>query len=198
MKNIFLLLPLVILITISCEKNDLSENNDQKEYFPNKVNTIWKYERFDSLQNMIDTLIVSIVDDTLLSWNTYTIWKYDYKTYTEKFYVLEKKDSITTYKLSFDRIDQLYIIPFELHNGWINPDYHFDTSFVSAIQDITIDNRNYSNVVLIERTAFCCNDYLIEKLWFKPYLGLLKMERLHYILGPYKNETWKLIENNIE
>ena len=81
---------------------------------------------------------------------------------------------------------------------WTNPDYHWDTTCVSEIVNITINNAVYSDVYLLERYAFCCNDYLIESIWFKPYVGLIRLNRKHLILGPYKDETWQLINYTVK
>ncbi|MEN8122383.1 MAG: hypothetical protein ABFS35_18705 [Bacteroidota bacterium] len=193
MKKILFIAPIVILFILSCEEAEVTPIENNLEYFPNTTGTVWKYERYDSLQNTIDTFTVSIIGDTLISGDSCSIWVYDYKTDSEKFYVFQKDDSVKIFKPSINRIDQLYKIPFELKSGWVNPDYKVDTSFVSGFQDVMVNNKMYTNVVLIERKAFCCNDYLIEKIWIKPYVGLIKLERKHIIFGPYKNETWKRI-----
>lgn len=197
MRIIIVLINILALIIYSCE-NDEFDNSRHTSYFPDSKGLEWVYQRFDSLNNSLDTIRVKIVDDTIISGILYMVWDHQYKTSKERFLVSKLNDSVKIFRSSSERIDQLYLIPFEKYDGWVNPDYRFDTSFVSNIQNITIGDKNYSDVVLIERKAFCCNDYLIESIWIKPYLGLIKLERRHIILGPYKNETWNLIESNIE
>lgn len=198
MKKTIILISALFFVIFSCKKQDTTENIKTTVYFPNTIDSYWKYERYDSLTSSIEPLTVSIIGDTLMSTDLYKIWKYEYSNKIEKLYVLQSNDSLIIYNSKIDRIDQLYLIPFELGNGWINPDYHSDTSYVSKIQSIMIKEKTYHNVVLIERTAYGLNDYLTEKIWIKPHVGLLKLERNHLILGPYKNETWKLIEYYIQ
>ncbi len=198
MKKIIIIISIFTYLLSSCEKQDPINNKNEIVYFPNTIDSYWKYERYDRLTNTLDTFTVSITSDTLISNNTYNIWKYKYRDGSEKRYVLQSNDSIIFFKTQIERIEQLYIIPFEIGCGWINPDYTVDTSFVSKIQHIMIDENTYHDVVLIERSANCCNDYLKEKIWIKPQVGLLKLERKHLILGPYKNEIWKLIEKDIK
>ncbi|NOX85809.1 MAG: hypothetical protein GXO86_07590 [Chlorobi bacterium] len=188
------ILSIIIFTLISCNKADDSSNDGYKGYFPNSIGLQWQYERYDSLKNITDTINVTIISDTVISGKTYMIWDYDYNSSTERFYVLQNSDSIKIFKSSISRIDQLYIVPFHLYDNWINTDYSFDSSFVSAIQDITINNAKYKDVSLIERYRFALNDYLIERIWFKPYFGIIKKDIKHNILGPYRNETWELIE----
>jgi len=194
-------LGLFFLLT-GCQKDktgdDLSNNDENTEYFPNSLNTQWKYERYDSLNSLSDTIIVRVIGDTVISEDIYMIWEYDYNIEKERFYISAKTDSVKFYSSINIPMDQLYLIPFNINGGWVNPDYHLDTSFVMEIQDITIDNITYSDVVLIVRSAFGVNDYLTEKIWIKPYLGLVKLERKHIVLGPHKDETWKIIESSIE
>jgi len=192
----------LVCLSISCQKDkaedDLSNNDENTEYFPNSVNTQWKYERYDSLKSLLDTITVRIISDTVISDDVYMIWEYDYNIEKERFYISTQADSIKFYSSINNPIDQLYLIPFNINDGWINPEYYSDTSFVLEIQDITIDNITYSDVVLIVRSAFGFNNYLTEKIWIKPYFGLIKLERKHIILGPYKDETWEIIESKIE
>ena len=193
-----ILISVITVILSSCEDQDINDQSNDSDYFPNTIHSNWKYERFDSLTNSIDTIHVSITGDTLISNDIYKIWNYKYSDRNEKLYVSQSNDSVIIFNTLIGRFDQIYIIPFEIGLGWINPDYHFDTSYVSKIQNLSIDEITYQDVVLIERSAFCCNDYLIEKIWIKPKIGLIKLERKHFILGPYKNETWKLIKKYIE
>lgn len=197
MKKIIFLILVLVSIIISCEKQDTIENKGNTDYFPNSTGSYWKYERYDSLSSTIDTLTVLISGDTLISDIPFKIWNYMYNDGLENLYVRQSNDSVIFFNIYLDRTYQLYMIPFEPGNGWINPDYPYDTSYVSKIEDIVIDGKVYQDVAVIKRTAFCCNDYLIEKIWIKPQFGLLKLERNHFILGPYKNETWKLIETTL-
>lgn len=196
MKRIIIIISVLTYLFTSCGRHDI--DIDKTDYFPNTIGSYWKYERFDSLTNTLDTLTVSITGDTLISDEAYKIWIYKYHDRLEKKYVLQRNDSIIIYKIPIERMDQLYIVPFDIGHGWINPDYHVDTSYVSKIESILIDEHTYQNVALIERSAFGPNEYLTEKIWIKPQVGLLKLEINHFILGPYKNETWKLIEKDIK
>ncbi len=198
MKRIIIVISVFTYLFSSCEKQKIDIDKNEIDYFPNTIDSYWKYERYDSLTNTLDTLTVSITADSLISDNNYKIWEYKYNDRLEKMYVLQSNDSIKIYKTPLEQIDQLYIVPFDMGKGWINPDYKVDTSYISKITSILIDENTYQDVALIERNAYCCNDYLTEKIWIKPQIGILKLEIKHLILGPYKNETWRLIEKDIK
>lgn len=196
MKAKILIIATTVLLTLACEKP--SGNITEKEYYPNTTASWWKYARYDSLTHSADTFTVSILGDTLIHNGVYKIWNYNYPYIAEKSYVMQQHDSVIIFNTQIDRIDQLYIVPFETGNGWINPDYPFDTSYVSKVDDIEVNGMLYPDAILIERRAACCNDYLTEKIWIKPEVGLISLERKHIILGPYKNEVWQLLEYEVK
>ncbi len=196
MKRIVLILSALTFLFAACEKEEAENIMNEAEYFPNTVNSYWKYERVDSLDNTTDTVTVTITGDTLVSNDSYKIWEYDYGSRVETMYVLQSNDSIIFYRSHFDWIDCLYITPFELGLEWKNPSFQPDSSFVSSVEDVAIDGRLYQDVVLIERNAQGFNSFLAEKIWIKPGVGVVKLEREQYVFGSYVYEFWKLIESH--
>jgi len=198
MKRIAFILFACIFFFAACEKEEPEIPKTQTEYFPNSVGMYWKYERFDSTSSEIDTITVSIIGDTMVSEETYKIWKYDYGDWIDREYVIQTNDSIKFFRTQFDYSDRLYIVPFELSLGWDNPRFIEDTSYVASIADLIIDDRLYEDVAFIDRFSAGLNIYLVEKIWIKPHVGLVKLYREHYVLGGGSRWTWKLIESNIQ
>ena len=198
MKRVAIILFAYTFLFASCQKEDSEITVNEAAYFPNTVGTYWKYERYDSTTSQIDTISVSIIGDTIVSEETYKIWKYDYGDWVEREYVIQTNDSIKFFSSQFGYSYRLYIVPFELGLGWDNPRFIEDTSYVSGIQDIIIDNGVYHDVVLIERFSAGLNIYLDEKIWIKPQIGLVKRFKEHYVFGNGSRRTWKLIENHVE
>ena len=181
----------------SCTEDDSNNILNDPDYFPNTVGSYWVYERYDSLAEKKDTVTVSITGDTLIYGDNYNVWNYIYSYRIDTLLVLQTNDSVIFYNPRIDRITQIYIVPFETGDIWTNPDHNVDSSYVSDVLDLTIDGINYHDAVFIERNAHDWNDYLTENIWIKPGIGLIKLERTHFVFGPYKIESWFLIEKSI-
>lgn len=198
MKRLMIIVSVFACLFYSCEEDNPNDLNNDPGYFPNSVGSYWVYERYDSLAEKLDTVTVSITGDTLHYGKNYKIWEYVYSFGIDTLFVIQNNDTVIFYMPWVDWIYQVYILPFETGNTWANPDFFEDSSFVSDKQDITIDGIKYHDVYIIDRKASGPNENLTEKIWIKPKAGLLKLERIHFSLGPYKNETWKLIEKSIQ
>lgn len=190
--NVIFILSVVI---ISCEDTDkpLRATGDSN-YFPNAAGTQWVYSRYDSLSNIQDTVVVSIGTDTVINGTTCKKWQYNSPSESWLKYVAVRNDSVFIFDNSEIRLDQLILIPLEENKGWVNPDYKFDTSYVTTVPTFQLFNGIVNDIFLIHRQANCCNDYLTEKIWFKPYQGMVRLERKHIAFGPLKNEVWELIK----
>ncbi|EDP72063.1 hypothetical protein FBALC1_13217 [Flavobacteriales bacterium ALC-1] len=202
MKKFIGLVTVITCMLISCDKQELNSMQNDAEYFPNSVGLYWKYQRHDSISNIItiDTINVSITADTLISNKIFKIWEYEFTNSIKKYYVTQSNDSVFIYDSpQIDVIEKIYIIPFALNDGWVIPTRRNDTSYVANIQDITINEMTYDDVFKIKRREFgFANNAKFETIWFKPYVGLVRIDLYYFSLGPYKDETWLLIDTNVE
>jgi len=197
MKNIVYssLILILTLAVISCEDTEKSKkDNNNNAYFPNVTGTEWMYSRYDSLQSTRDTITVSIGNDTTINGTSYKKWQYNSPKDNWFRYVAVRNDSVFILDNPDMQIDQLILIPLEENKGWVNPDYKVDTSYITIVPTFQLTSNGIINdLYLIHRQANCCNDYLTEKIWFKPYQGMVRIETKHYVFGPLKNEVWELI-----
>jgi hypothetical protein len=197
MKRITFIFFACSFLFAACEKEETEIPKIQTEYFPNSVGMYWKYERFDSTTSVIDTITVSIIGDTMVSNETYKIWKYDYGESVQRRYVIQNNDSVKFFRSDLTIAEDLYIVPFELGHSWDNLLYSEDTSYVSGIENIVLNGITYEGAAAIERNATSWNISLQKKAWIKSQIGLLKLEKHHYVIGIFEKETWELIETNI-
>jgi hypothetical protein len=184
------------------------EKDTTKRYFPNSINSQWTYEIYDEIKKTSDTVIVSIVGDTTIYEKPYMIWVYKYSTKREKLYYSKSKDSIEVinawdynYNFMYD-IVQLYLIPFEFQQKWDIPSkYQYQKDNWNSVIDINetvmVGASVFRNTVLIKHRGSGFNQYLTERIWFKPYIGIIKKE-YNPTGWSFANETWKLIDWKIE
>lgn len=197
MNRIAVIFSTLLFAFSSCEIKEYEENPPEENYFPNSLSSNWKYEYYDSLSGKRDTLFVAAIKDTMISNQSCMVWEYAYPDTTLYSYVYQVDDSVIFFSLKYNRIEQVILTPYTPGKGWYNPDYRFDTCIVSAVLDLSMEHLSFLEVALIDRKANCLNDYLSEKIWIKPYVGIIKLESRHYAFGPIKNETWELIAYQI-
>ncbi len=190
----------IFLMLCSCSEDSIVPEKVEFSYFPNNLNSSWKYERIDSLRRVTDTLIVKIVGDTILSGVSMKIWQYKSDIINELKFVQETGDSILIYdSREVTTVDQSYITPFNKEDVWRNPSFSHDSSYVVSIQEVEIQGQNYTDVAMIERNFIILNDILVNRIWFKPGVGIIKLEMFQTGLSlDYRNESWHLIEANLK
>jgi len=200
MRRIAVILFAWTLLLTACEKQESDDdiNETEANYFPNSLGSYWKYQRQDHLTNTTDTISVTITGDTIVSDKIYAVWEYDYGQRIDILYVSQNDDSVKFYTSHFNWMDRLYITPFELGLGWKTPPFNSDTSYVSAVGEIFINGRSYENVARIERSTESFNYFLDESIWIKPGVGLVKFQFNADNSGAESNETWELIEFQIQ
>ncbi len=199
---------LIILLTVYylsayTNPDSLTGIGNEPEYFPNSINNKWKYEISYPYGDKIDTVIVTIREEKIILGKTYKIWEYVFNTGKEFMYCSVSNDTVRFISPANNEVIQMFLIPFEfeLNNSWYNTESHYDRDKVTVkdIQDVVIKDKKYSDAIFIERNASArFNDIYSEHIWFKPYLGLLKIRMNQRSLGPGNNETWKLIEYSIK
>lgn len=205
MNVIILFIFLVFQFTTEYPDQDsLSAIVDKPEYFPNSINNQWIYEISDLYGNTIDTVIVTIIGEKTISEKNYKVWEYDYGNDKYLLYCSIDNDTVKIISPLNYEVMQIFVIPFEfefeLDSPWNNSEsnYVIDRTTVINIQDIIIDSIRYSEAIYMVRKRVGTNDIYTEKIWFKPFLGILKMSTSQGSFGLGNNESWKLIEYNIK
>lgn len=194
MKKILFLQAIILLFLFSCEKYTIVAG---KEYYPNTVGSLWIYKVTDSLQNKTYELEVRIVKDTLVNDLHYKKWTYSCNEYVKSKYVLVENDSIFINVLATDSnlyISDILIMPFEKGSIWGFPVYgSFDSQYeVEDVKDMKILNRDFTGVSLIRKNAGSPNNYITNRFYLKPNLGMVKFEAREILWSTIQNEVWEL------
>jgi hypothetical protein len=177
---------------LSC--HDDTVKPDIQEDFPNSIGSSWEYFLYDSLTDRIDTVSVAITDTTTLPNDEQsTIWIYTYSDKTDTTYVSISGDTV---KLYYD-VNALwnyrsYIFPLEVGNTWIGG--NGDSTIVVTSSAISVTAGEFQNGFLIETNLAGFNRWGTISSWFVPHIGPVRMHRKEFALGPFKNETWELLD----
>lgn len=193
-KLVNTILIFAIMGMFSCEKYTIIQG---EEYFPNTIGSLWIYKVTDSLQNKTYELEVRIVKDTLINDLHYKKWTYSCNDYVKSKYVLVENDSIFINVLATDSnlyISDILILPFEKGSNWEFPVYgSFDSHYeVEDVKDMKILNRDFENVSVIRKNAGGMNEYITNRFYMKPKLGMVKFETRQILWTVYQNEVWEL------
>ncbi len=173
------------------------------EYFPNSINSFWKYERHDKIKDEIDTVTIKIIGDTLILNRLFRIWEYKLKNSKEFYFYSTDKDSIRIINPISMGLIQLFLIPFELNRSWV---VYQDVNILShnnsvfSVMEIKTNKTQEpeSELFLIKHQKYGRNVYFTEIIWFKPYQGILRLEKKHWGRVQSIDESWELIESNVK
>lgn len=187
----------IVLITVmfyGCEKYTFIAGH---EYCPNSIGSLWIYKVTDSIQNTSYELEVRIVKDTLINSLHYKKWTYSCNDYVKSTYVLIENDSIFINNLLNDStlyVTDILVMPFEKGDNWEIPVYgRFDSYYeVEDVKDIKILNREFENVSIIRKDAGSPNDYITNRYYIKPEIGIVRFDAREILWSTFQNEVWQL------
>lgn len=204
MKTIILLLLfLLVIMNISCEKDD----NQQVDYFPNKIGYQWTYLLTD---NHIDTIKVKVVAQGILpNGASANIWEYTYKstsqTYIDTIWVSHINNDVRIYdnpsrfytdQMPFERLH--YILPLSVGKSWFTNVPYGDTTKVLNQESVSVPVGSFTNVFRISKVrGYVTNSWTNDTIYFKEQIGLIKLNQNEFSLGPMiGNGIWELINYN--
>jgi len=190
MKIILLFSGTILLILCGC-KNE----NNQAEYFPNKVGNNWEYRVFDSISNKSESLIVSIIGNKIINDVNSSVWLLSYTNQTDTFFVHQSQDSLIFN--SNRSAKRIYVIPFSVNQVWKESYFSSSNSKVIRTEDVKVYGGNFNETFVIERSIKGNNYSLYQKIYFKPNVGIIKLYTKEYNLGPVQTKTWELIKFNL-
>jgi len=187
MKRIQIIFLIVVFFIggFSCKKG-----NEPVDYFPNQIGYNWNYNGFDSVSNASETLKVSIIGGKIINGVKSNVWILTYPNHTDTVIVSEKNDTLIFMGYTFTR--RMYIIPFSLNQSWDELESSINQSKVVSIENVVAAAGYFNECYVIERTIFSFNYALYETIYFKPYVGIVKIYTKERSLGPYQIHTWEL------
>jgi hypothetical protein len=192
----------LICLQLSCKKNTTEVKHEQPkeiEYFPNAIGSWWKYERYDSLNGIRDTVTATIVDTTTFAdGSKMKIWKYtsniDSTLEQDYYYAGIRNDTlrfISPYQYGFR-------YPLPLKVGIIT-DTQFDSLHVIQIDSLTITSGIFDSTYQIYFSLMCGDECSQEsRLWFAPTIGFVKIN--HSLINwpfEFRKEFWQLLSYHL-
>jgi hypothetical protein len=157
------------------------------EDFPNTIGSQWTYAVFDSLTHQPDTLVATIVGQTVLANNmAATVWRMAYSNLTDSQYVELANDTMTVY---YRRERTLFVFPFQVGSMWIGSFLRDSNSVVHRGQ-ITVPAGSFASGFQIREKWSFPQDSGEAVTWMVPRVGIVDLRRKQY---GFQNLTWRLI-----
>lgn len=191
MKMNYILLLGIILLASYCKNND---DIIVDSYIPMTVGSYWNYQVYDSLQNKYDTINVSILNHYNKGGQSIFIWLFSNKnSMADTLFVVNSLDSISFFENnSLTRLKWKYFFPLEIGKSWS----------LTKTDNYTVESQEkidgFPDSYKIVRNVQSFNYVNKETTWISPGIGFVKLDFFVLDLGPFKNESWSLLNYNIE
>lgn len=193
-----------ILLLASCHKDIIKPNTKAAEYFPNSIGDYWEYTVHDSTAGYTEvqnyTVKVTIAGITKLEDGNHAyVWQYEYPSGNDTNYVRIVGDTVKVYDpfrvqtirgLEFPL--EIFIVQFASEQRWDGKLLVTDTFHVYTAPSVNTHAGTFTNCFNIYHHYLGPNTEYIDNYWFKPNVGMVKMDFNHYVLNPRTFRTWNL------
>lgn len=201
------MLPTILLSALlisSCHKDTLKPNTSATEYFPNSIGDYWEYNVHDSTAGYTEvenyTVKVTIAGiKKLVDGNDAYVWQYEYPSRIDTNYIRIVGDTVKVFDVIYSRNirdlqfpRQIYIIPFNDGERWDGKLLLIDSFHVYTVSSVTTNAGLFSDCSNIYHHFLAPNTEYIDNYWFKPNIGMIKMDFNHYALNPRTFQIWNL------
>jgi hypothetical protein len=209
-RLITILILSIIIIIMACDDSPTRHSKPPiDKHFPNSTGMLWKYEVYDSLTQITDTVWISYTDNYFVPSGDFFIeWKekhltdniFEFKTVRVKGDTIEIQNSDIVLVYQVERL----IYPIELGKSWAGVMAIDDTSRVTLVGQIEVPAETFYNGARIDRSWNLDFEQggNWSQTWIVPDVGIVS----RYFLSQYsdgtnitvtKNETWELIEYDL-
>jgi hypothetical protein len=202
MRTLAKILVLIVVLTTSCRKDKVSEDNGSADQIPNSSGDYWKYkiQTLDGEQNGF--LEVKIIRKSILpDGRCLTTWIYSYPEFTDTVYkVLSDTtfEEYNSYPFTSEEIfpSMRYVFPLEPEMKWLISPY---ADSVEVMKDTTLNlaagSFDHTLQMNLIRARFIGNYFNHTQYWFTPHVGITRFKYNVFILGPDKhNGIYELFE----
>jgi len=201
MKSNFHIIQLFFAFLFGCHKEEVRINTQASEYFPSKVGNRWEYLVTDSTGTAEGVkkylLQVNIIGSKkVVDGKEAQIWTYNYPERVDKVFVRIENDTVKIIDWApyidpkaFNFPKTIYLIPFtenKMYNGNL---YNYR---VTKADTLKISNISYFNSFLVSYHYGGPNIHYNDKIYFKPNIGVIKLDMVHFDSGPIDHQTWEL------
>jgi hypothetical protein len=196
MKSFFVSICFLFIVKFfACNKPTPGDQAFPIEQFPLTIGSTWKYAIRDSVMQTLDTVLVSVVDSTILSdGTTAAVVQYAYGRSVEMQYVALSGDSLLTYKSPDVRnLSMILVFPMELGRQWTTSPP--GSMKVTARESVNVPGGSFAGALRIEQHPFIGNFYGGTTYWFAPGTGLVRMHRswMDTMADTRVNVIWELV-----
>jgi len=198
---------IILLLFVSCQKNNYAPSKAASEYFPNTIGDYWEYSVYDS--SMIPThprlprnypVKVSIIGTKQLVDNKdAVVWQYSYPDGNDLRYIRIVGDTVKIYDTIYSRTirdlqfpRQIFIIPFKDSNSWQSNLLISDIYSTTFLLNAVVQNKSYDSVFKIYEHYIGPNIDNSDTYWFKPNIGRIQIYYNDYNLAPKTIQLWQL------
>ncbi len=148
-KYPFLLLLLLAALLFNCEKLSLSSKKFKAKEFPITLGSYWEYARIDSVNLVVDTVRVTVIEENATYGDEEGLWKIEWKTRQGAFlklqYVQITKDTVlfrnpkSTTSRDYLSTASAYIFPLEVGDSWNWSDW----TGTYTVEDDEVESDSY-------------------------------------------------------
>jgi len=146
---------------------------------------------------MVTVKIVGIKE--LVDGKNATIWQFQYPWGNDTNYVRVIEDTIEIFDLAYSRnINDLnypravFLFPFNIEKRWDGKLFGVDSFRVVNQLDFNLGSQSYSGCYDIYNHYLGPNTEINDHYIFKPFVGMVSENFIHYINGPTTYRTWNI------
>jgi hypothetical protein len=163
--------------------------------FPNRRGSSWTYAVYDSIARQADTLVVTILRDTISSGVVSSIWRLAYRARVDSQHVIITNDTVRIAPSERSYLITKYVFPFRAGARW-QGDFATQTSIVAQIGPIVSGHQSFARAFKVVETWSLLNDRGNVSTWLVPGTGIVKLHREHVGFSVV-NITWELLSFSI-
>jgi hypothetical protein len=183
---------------LSCNDDSVGPDKDLDSMavtdFPNMTEIWWKYQVYDSLGSLFDTVRVACEGNTTLHGRNAVIWVYHYRTYQESLYVYVSDDTIYFFNdTSYTQPLRFYVFPLKVGHFWLLDPSSHDTTEVIQKGTVATEAGEFPNSFLVSTEWDYPDNVGDEKIWISRGVGIVKERIYSTTLATTSITKWDLI-----
>lgn len=197
--------PLLLIIYLSSTSSSCKKSTTipSPEEFPNSIGTWWKYKRYDSISNKLDTVIIRVISkEKLDNGDDATVWSINSLVNTvDTNYVSIKYDGIRIFpnKLITAYPIKRYVFPLKVGNSWVTQNI-LDTNKITEKGAVSVSAGTFPEAYRINRNTREPPGLFIikEDEWFVPKVGMVYRNYSSFGTPGVEHKVWELVSYEIK
>ncbi|MGN6568952.1 MAG: hypothetical protein ACTHJ0_13410 [Flavipsychrobacter sp.] len=195
MQRVYLFLAILIVTFSACKKGGSGNNPISISEYPLKVNNQWTYKVTDSVNNMVDTMVLKITASRTKGDTTWWYCNvYEHNMVIDTPVYIQTSTTIGFANSSYTEFSPDFFIDFPVSNNsvWIASSLITDTAVVNLLSSsVMVGGRSYSNVYMISRSYYMVDFSFRQSIYVSRGIGLIAE---NYAIMPFGPQVRKSIE----